>query len=171
MLGPLVIPDEVYFQASPVSAYITFGHAWSDYYGGWDLLPLCDQCEFYVHLTPNPSDIRAEASWEKTATLPVFAEEIYYLIRKNTDNASAATVVDGEAVTSGYWTYGDMPRNMEEPDHEQALESLEDGTQEIQIKVGGGFYSVAFQQRVDIWMSFAYNGEFPEGYSAFPPSG
>ncbi len=169
ILQPIAPKEEVFVAANPVSAHITFGHAWTDYYGGWDALPLCGQCEFYVHLDPNPSDIENEALWVKPVGADVFSHEIYYLLRKNTDNSSAATALDGDAVTSGYWQYGEMPRNMEDGDYEDALESLEDGTTTIQVKVGGGFYSVAYEQRVDIWVSFAYNGELPDDYSAFPP--
>lgn len=170
ILEPIAPKEEVYIAANPISAHITFGHAWTDYYGGWDNLPLCGQCEFYVHLDPKPSDIENEALWVKPIDAPVFSHEIYYLLRKDTDNATAATALDGDTVTSGYWDYGEMPRPMEGDDYEQALENLEDDTTTIQIKVGGGFSSVAYEQRVDIWVSFAYNGDLPEDYSAFPPT-
>lgn len=168
-LQPIAPKEEVYVAATPVSAHITFGHAWTDYYGGWDNLPLCGQCEFYVHLDPRPTDIENEASWVKPIDADVFSHEIYYLLRKNTDNASAATALDGDTVTSGYWMFGEMPRPMEDDDYDQALENLEDDTSTIQIRVGGGFSSVTYEQRVDIWLTFAYNGELPDGYSAFPP--
>lgn len=170
VLRPIELPQEVYSVANPVSAHITLGHAWSDYYGAWDFLPLCTQCEFYVPLTPGPSDIENEAWWEKPINADVFSHEIYYLLRQSVANETAAALEDSSTrVTSGYWGYGEMPRPMEEDDYDEALENLAAETDVLQVRVGGGFYSVAYEQRVDIWITFAYNGELPDGYTAFPP--
>jgi hypothetical protein len=170
VLKRTAIPQETYIESTPISAYIELGHAWTDYYGGWDVLPTCSACEFYIPLTPTPFDMKAEASWVKPIDNPAISPEIYYLFRKNTNNNTGTiTPTNGVTVVSGYWTYStSMPVNMEANDNKTAVNSLK-GVSLMKLQVGGGFYGVAFQQRVEIWISFAYNGPFPDDFTAFPP--
>lgn len=171
ILVPLEPTVVAYTASVPLSGYIQFGHAWTDYYGGWDLASqFCPKCEFYVHFKPNPVDLKFEASWKKPIDAPVISPEIYYLLRKAWNNDTLTSQEPSSAsLTSGYWGYGPMPRNMETGDNTSAIKAIKN-VKTMQVRLGGGFYGVAYEQRVDMWMSFTYNGPFEDDFSAFPKS-
>ncbi|MBI2076919.1 MAG: hypothetical protein HYT80_00910 [Euryarchaeota archaeon] len=171
VLKAVEVPVEGYILSQPFNGYINFGQAYFDYYLGWDALDTCSKCEFYAFLQPKPLGMKFEASWQKSVGAPGVSDDIYYMVRKNWNNDTLTSQDNSEntAITSGYWVYGDMPRNMEEADHKQAKDNLNKGmVDKLKIRIGGGFDGVAYEQKVEMWLSFAYVEEFPEDFSAFP---
>lgn len=168
-LSAVKLAEEAIITSTSLVAFVDFGHAWTDYYVAWGKGATCTKCVLYVGVVPTPNDARFEASWVKPVDVPVVSEEIYYLLKKGWQNGSVE-FQDGTSLVSGYWIHGDMPRNMEPNDNATmfADKKMKD-VERIKIWIGGGFTSVAYQQKIDMWISFVYNGEFPDPFSAFPP--
>lgn len=166
-LSPLEIPDEPYYLSLPVKAHIKAN--WNMItYVMWDIAGLnvsqvnsvfCEPCQFTLFFEPSPVDALSEAWWESGVDAPVVNPDIYLSYYANWTAESEWRAWGGYLNNRQqvFWSAThDVPDELAD-------------TSELRLQVHGSLLGVNIDHKPEIWTTFAYNGEFPDGFTMLPP--
>lgn len=160
VLKPYVIAEEPYRVTFTFKAVITVGEVFVD-----NRVPIlstyCQGCDQYPRITPKPAGVMAEVTF--TNGVPIPGDDVWLDIRRNWTNATGTnSQSDGTSIGSGYFT--DRTRLVIE---EAGVKSLANVDRIWYHSVSGLRPSI--NRRIDSYVSLAYHGAFPEGFTALPP--
>lgn len=163
-LQPLAITSEPYHASVVNTAHIHF--SWVFFQDAIDLVnhtatnnATCDPCQFVIFIEPGPEDAVTETVWEASGNAYVNSEVWLYV---KTD-WTTGNFGDGTSLVATYFSNRESHRW-----GDTASGSLKNTTA-LLVDVYGGFAGVNLDHKLDIWNSFGYAGELPDGFTALPP--
>ncbi|HLE46944.1 MAG TPA: hypothetical protein VI818_01505, partial [Candidatus Thermoplasmatota archaeon] len=117
----------------------------------------CSPCQSVIHFDPKPTAAMTEADFQ-TGPGPINTQAYSEFWKDWT-----ATTTGTEICFTGFpaprtsvaWT-------------ETCVNHLK-GESMIKQYIMGGFTTISFEQKVYTWMSFAFNGDFPDDFTMLPP--
>lgn len=169
-LAPVEIAPEPYIMSVPHVSFIQVGNAWGHYASNLANTTgihglMCESCVFNIEFAPQPAALMTETRWECSPCVPpLINADVWLIISQN----STAVVTVNTYLTNGeqyLWT---------EPQQER-IGVAKDNRAEWRINAAGGSVAgtgaegISYNQRIQLWQTFAYHTGLPEGYSAFPP--
>lgn len=159
-LQAIEVAGDPYHQIFPATFYMVFGI--SDVHRANAFRDIaCQPCEVWLRHPLKTTDGLFEALWAKSVPAPVLNEKFSFSVRANAMNGTL--IPTGEAVWTGTLTSGQSYRFTE-----GQAETL--GKSKVTLV----FANVppdtpALHQRINVWLSVAWNGQLPANHTAMPP--
>jgi hypothetical protein len=165
VLAPFAIVES-YVDARPVVSYIKLGESFVDIasHEGGNANTFCESCHASFTIAPRPIAARVEVWWKAPVALaPVLNDDVFFQICRDFQNGTAAAYRCGGAGSSGTVAGSGYLKNR----GSVPVSGLANSTF-LRFDMHGG-ESLAYELKVNSWLSFAYGEDFLADYTALPP--
>jgi hypothetical protein len=165
VLAPFAIV-ETYVDVRPVVSHIKLGESFVDIasHEGGNANTFCESCHAFITIAPKPVAARVEVSWKAPVALaPVLNDDIFFVVCRDVQNGTTAVYRCGGAGSSGVTAGSAYLKNR----GSAPVSGLGNSTF-FRYDVHGG-ESLAYELKVNSWLSFAYGEDFGLDYTALPP--
>lgn len=161
------VAKEPYTRTVPKVGQIVFGNAFVQYATQQSNVSgvheaTCNPCQFVVYFEPKPKEAMLEGLWACNCVPPAVNMDVWF---KFLSNWTTGSLLDGVVMVNSYLS------NREQYDWGPASMDMLRAAKgnKMLFQLHAGTY-VNFQQKVETWHSFAYNGPFDDNFTALPPA-